>query len=114
MMSDLKAQILQDIHDVVREELGDYEDEMRGLAQGLARRLLREGKGKADVATDPRVIEWARTLPLESPFAEGALCWMVEEAMMSQAEKDERLLRLCQNPAFLADLADLAYWRTVW
>ena len=94
IVSDLKAQILADLGQSAREEVLDYEDELRMLAQGLAYRLQKQGKDVEDVATDSRVYEWAHALPLESAYAPGTLCFLVEEALkgLKGREPPPRLL----------------------
>ena len=86
MSKTLKQQILDDMDASAREEIIDFEIELRALAKGLAARLRLAGKQAEDVATDPRVIAWAHSLPLESAFAPAALCFLVEQELSHGAD----------------------------
>lgn len=93
-MNDYKTQILAGMAESTRETVNKY-PELRGLARGLAEKLLREGKTKEQVATDDRVIEWTRALPgelAEDGYAPYALCHMIEQLMTPQEELDNQLL----------------------
>ena len=81
MTDSLKSQIMAGFSADARTEVLAYQDELVGLARGLAAHLKRAGKRRQDVASDPRVVQWAHSLPLETAYAPGALCWLVEEMM---------------------------------
>jgi len=111
-----KDQIMADMSETSREVVEKY-PELKGLAYGLALKLLTDGKTKDDVATDARVLEWTRSLPrelVEDGYALYALCHMTEGFMEQEGlrysaiateDEQEKLKKISAKPVQLIEEA---------